>query len=273
MKLEIFNVEHGQCALLTGDDGEHLLIDAGHNSTTGWRPSNYLPEIGVNYLEHLIISNADEDHASDLYRLRQAVFIENLYHNPTVNAADIYTIKGIDQCGDGILALGAMLSGFTEPVRNPPRFGGLKLEMFWNDYPKHFKDENNLSLVSILRWPNLAICFPGDMQKQGWLRLCQDPAFRQAMSGVHLLVASHHGRDDGRSEALFNVTGLNPQVVVISDGGKQHTTQETVDWYATRTRGIKLYGRDRYVLTTRTDGNITVEISPMGGVVYTSRGG
>lgn len=42
MQLQIFDVEHGACALLTADNGTRLMIDCGHNATTGWRPGSYL---------------------------------------------------------------------------------------------------------------------------------------------------------------------------------------------------------------------------------------
>jgi len=43
MRAQIFDVEHGACNLITADTGARVLIDCGHNSTTGWRPSVYLP--------------------------------------------------------------------------------------------------------------------------------------------------------------------------------------------------------------------------------------
>lgn len=147
----------------------------------------------------------------------------------------------------------------------------LEIRNFWNSYPRHFTDENNLSLVTILEWPNLSICFPGDVEKAGWLRLLQDPAFRAAISGVHVFVASHHGRANGCSESLFTATGLVPQVVIISDSGIQYATQETVAWYRARTSGIWLNGERRHVLTTRRDGMIEIRRDSAGATIVTSR--
>jgi hypothetical protein len=42
MELQIFDVEHGACALLTAHNGTRFMIDCGHNSTTGWKPGTYL---------------------------------------------------------------------------------------------------------------------------------------------------------------------------------------------------------------------------------------
>jgi len=59
MKIQIFDPEHVSCALVTADTGAHILIDAGHNTTTNWRPSTYLSGLGVTLLEQLIITNYD----------------------------------------------------------------------------------------------------------------------------------------------------------------------------------------------------------------------
>jgi beta-lactamase superfamily II metal-dependent hydrolase len=91
MKVQIFDVEHGACALVTADTGAHMLIDCGHNSTTGWRPSTYLPSIGVTHLDELVITNYDEDHVSDLPYLVRSVGIGILTRNPTAAQAPAFT--------------------------------------------------------------------------------------------------------------------------------------------------------------------------------------
>ena len=52
------------------------------------------------------------------------------------------------------------------------------LTYFWNKYPTDFEDENNLSLVVILRAHGLTICFPGDMEVAGWRNLLRRPRLR-----------------------------------------------------------------------------------------------
>ncbi len=84
----------------------------------------------------------------------------------------------------------------------------------WNSYP-HFLDENNLSLVFTLHVHGYRFVFPGDMEDQGWRHLlANSPLFRQRVPGVHVLVASHHGRYSGIHRELFDVHGCSPAVVV-----------------------------------------------------------
>jgi beta-lactamase superfamily II metal-dependent hydrolase len=274
VKIQIFDVEHGACALVTADTGARILIDAGHNSTTSWRPSKHLYDQGVLHLEELVITNYDEDHASDLANLVRVVSIGMLMTNPTVTARELKNLKNIGGIGQGIEALVDLKSRYNSPVRGTGvDFGDLSIQTFWNRYPADFEDENNLSLVVILKAYDLTICFPGDMEVAGWRNLLRNPAFVQAISGVNVFVASHHGRENGCCEELFSQTNLYPMIVMISDSGIEYATQETVGWYRGRVRGINLNGETRHVLTTRRDGRILIEATPRGTTVNVARRG
>jgi hypothetical protein len=53
VRLQIFDVEHGAGSLLTADNNMRLIIDCGHNATTGWKPGSYLLRQGIRNLEML----------------------------------------------------------------------------------------------------------------------------------------------------------------------------------------------------------------------------
>lgn len=269
MKLEIFDVEHGQCALLTGDNDEHMLIDCGHNTATGWRPSTHLRKLGVDKLDWFVVTNYDEDHVSDLPNVLYAVDVRVLSRNRSVASSDLRKLKSEHGCGNGIDALAGMIDRFTGSAPSLPSFGGMTLTSFCNKYPTDFDDENNLSLVAILSWPNFKICFPGDMEKAGWKKLLEREDFRVAMSDLNVLVASHHGRESGRCDELFSLTGLNPNLIVVSDGEIQYKSQETINWYGTKAIGCEYNGRYRSVLSTRNDAKINFEIGPNGATFST----
>jgi beta-lactamase superfamily II metal-dependent hydrolase len=260
MRLEIFDVEHGQCALLTDDNGQRMMLDCGHNSATGWRPSLHLDRLGVKSLDWLVVTNYDEDHVSDLPNLLHTVDIRLLLRNRTVSGTDLRKLKSEHGCGKGIDSLASMIGRFTGSATNIPSFGGMTLKTYYNNYPSEFDDENNLSLVTILSWPHFKICFPGDMEKAGWQKLLERQDFRSAMSDVHVFVASHHGRENGCCDELFSLTRMRPQIVVISDGDIRYKSQATVNWYASKASGINFKGNSRTVFTTRSDGKLNFDI-------------
>ena len=258
--LEIFDVEHGQCSLLSSDAGAHMLIDCGHNGGTGWRPSQMLRSRRIFHLDELIITNCDEDHASDLPNVRDVATIGILNRNPTVSGDDLYHLKASGGMGAGIAALADMTTGFSHPIVSWPDYDGMTFRQFWNCYPEDFDDENNLSLVTVMRWPSVngmpafSILYSGDMERPGWLRLLQRADFINEMRDISVFVASHHGRLSGFCAELFEWSGLRPDIFVISDSGIQHATQETISLYRKYARGIAHNGQERRVITTRRDG-------------------
>lgn len=260
MKLEIFDVAHGACALLTCDDGRIVMIDCASNPETGWQPGESLKRRGYATLDGLFITNYDEDHARGLPRLLECVTVTTLWRNRSVTPDTVHRLKSEDGMGRGIEALCDLARRYSLEVP-APSFPDVQFQVFWNDYPS-FDDENNLSLVLVLDLAGIRFVFPGDLEKSGWQALLKVPAFAAAVRGTHVLVASHHGRAGGICEDLFDLHGCNPFFVVISDKGYKHDTQLTVPYYRSKCRGGHFRGETRRVLTTRNDGMITFELSP-----------
>ncbi len=256
MNITIFDVEHGGCALIEADTGARMLVDCGYNATTGWRPSTYLTRRGISYLHELSITNYDEDHVDDLPNLVRSVSIGILTRNPTVSSDQLRYLKREDGIGAGISCLAGMAGSYNQAVAAQPNWGNLSFSRYWNSYPYDFDDENNLSMALLIHHPQLSVLFPGDLEKAGWKKLLLKPGFVADLKRVHVLVASHHGRENGCCEELFSLTGWRPQIVIISDDYKQYDTQETVNWYRQRVTGINFHGSIRHVFTTRKDGAI-----------------
>lgn len=100
------------------------------------------------------------------------------------------------------------------------------------------------------------------METAGWrnlLKLC--PQLKYHLAGTSIFVAPHHGRADGRYAELFNF--LKPEIVIFSDGARRFKSQETDDWYRQRCHGAIVIANPtqrRYVLTTRNDGDMHIEV-------------
>lgn len=266
--LQIFDVDHGQCALLTmpGSTGVHrVLIDCGHSvdfQGAPWYPGAHLANMGVKYIDMLICTNYDEDHASGFPDLiERGIIVGCILGNPTVSAEAIASLKTKDGMGAGIQAIASTLAarrkiGFAQ---SPPLIPSVNLSWSWNPYP-FFDDENNLSLIATFDIHGFRFMFPGDMENQGWNNLLATcPPFRDSIAGVNVLIAAHHGRENGICKDIFDKFGCQPQLVVISDDYKQYDTQETTNYYASKSQGIVGYRGcpgTRYVLTTRLDGEI-----------------
>jgi hypothetical protein len=100
----------------------------------------------------------------------------------------------------------------------------------------------------------------GDMECAGWKALLQRADFRSALNNVDIFVASHHGREDGYCEEMFQYFGTSsPRFVVVSDKSIVHETQKTGAWYAGKATGGVFNGEaNRRFITTRSDGSLIV---------------
>lgn len=265
MILEIFDVEHGACALITTSGGKHILIDCGDNTSTGWEPGTALRARGITSLDRLIVTNYDEDHASGFANLCRNVAVFGLQRNAQVSAELLHHLKSTDGMGAGVANLTAVFSTFNGPPL-PAVVDDVTIAAFSNQPgvpPFGFDDENNLSLAVFISCGVHRIIFPGDMEKSGWRALLQNPGFLQQLKGVTIFVASHHGRENGYCEDVLNLCP-DIQVVVISDKTKGYQSQETVDRYRQYARGFQYDGNQRHVLTTRNDGNMEFSIPAIG---------
>jgi hypothetical protein len=82
---------------------------------------------------------------------------------------------------------------------------------------------------------------------------------------VDIFIASHHGRESGYCENVFNY--CTPKLIIISD--KSITETSITDTYRTYSQGLNVVSGNgsiskRYVLTTRNDGAISLYIDPEG---------
>lgn len=259
MEIKIFDVSHGFCAYVIADNRNVMLFDCGHNSQTGFRPSNYLPLSGCSAIERMFFLNYDEDHLSDLPGILEKLPIAVFHRNRSISAGELRQLK--KQAGPiqpGMQALLGLIDNAGHNVSGYDEFQGIEIETFCNSYPR-FTDTNNLSLVVFLHCGGIHIVFPGDLEKAGWEDLLQNPVFQSHLSRVNIFIAPHHGRQSGYCTEVFDY--CDPDIIVVSDESIKYGTQ-IID-YRKHAKGIPWNGGDtRYVLTTRKDGMITISDPP-----------
>ena len=276
MKIEIHDVDHGGCAVVTGPAGHRLMLDCGLCSDRPWYPS--VTFLGQR-IDTLMLMNLDEDHCEDLPYVWRDCPIGGLVSNPTVDARALRAMKAKHGMRDGVTAATQIFERFGPGFLGSwwHDLGGVAWQIFWNRYAVDFTDTNNLSLAAFVRFGAFTILFGGDLERVGWRWLLRNPDFRAKLAMVNVYVASHHGRENGCCNEIFEI--CRPQLTVFSDGRKQYGTQETRDWYASRTVGIPDYTKPeglfglrplRKVMTTRRDGTITINVANDGRDVVSS---
>jgi beta-lactamase superfamily II metal-dependent hydrolase len=277
MRIDIHDVGHGHCAVVTAPDGTRIMIDCGSDGGKAWWPSiHYYRQ----YIDLLVLQNLDEDHVQDLPDMWSNVTLGGIFTNPTISAPALRYMKPQGMRA-GVEFTHRLLNAFQPGVvsgRLPlDRGGPVSAWSAWNRYGDDFTDTNNLSVATFVTYGSFTALFTGDLEKAGWRRLLTNPLVRRALPSVKVLVASHHGRESGCSDEAFAL--LRPEVVVFSDDDIQYETQNTVEWYRRRVIGIPDLTRPmdvssgqprRRVLTTRRDGSMTLKVNPSGNYVVSA---
>lgn len=255
MKIDIFDVGHGACSVITCPDGKRLMIDCGSKSDPPyWWPS--IQFYGGTFAG-LILTNLDEDHVDDFESTLKNLRISTVCMNDTIDAAGLKQIKR-DGMGVGINAVHNYLQSPT-CLNLPLDMPQITVSMF--RFPLGaFSDTNNLSLMTFVEYGRFCILYPGDLEGPGWNRALLNPNFRALLQRVSLFVTSHHGRENGCCAELFANGLCNPYAFIISDKEMVHDTQETTAWYREHARGLNKILENpwdtpetRYVFTTRSD--------------------
>jgi len=215
----------------------------------------------VNRITGLAVANFDEDHLSDVSQTIASVNPRIIYRNPSVPLEHVIAIKRETGAGPAVRACTiALARTYTAPAPVVD-WGGAALQFYWVNYP-WATDTNNLSLVTFLKFGTAGILVPGDLERPGWQRLLLRDDFKEALRGTNVLVASHHGRESGLEQEIFNY--CTPEIVIVSDKHVEYETQRTD--YGRYATGVWFSdSRVRKAVSTRNNGDITI-VGPLWGV-------
>ena len=99
------------------------------------------------------------------------------------------------------------------------------------------------------------------LETAGFAELMRQQDFRNTLQATNVYVASHHGRENGCSDAVAALL-TDAYYVVISDQGYQFDTQRTLPFYRKIAQGGPFRDEVRRVLTTRRDGRMGFDFRP-----------
>jgi beta-lactamase superfamily II metal-dependent hydrolase len=270
VKLDIFDVGHGFCSVISCPDGKRLMIDcASKTNAPYWWPS--MAFYGTS-LAGLILTNLDEDHVRNFAKTIECLNVASVCINNTIGPEQLRLMKAEGDMGTGVQAV-------YEYLKTPNRLNmlmdipQLTISMFRFPYGA-YTDTNNLSLITFVQYGNFCVLFPGDLEEKAWKPALLNPAFRALLQQVNLFVTSHHGRESGCCAEMFTSGICNPDAFVISDKEMVHDTQETAAWYRQHAKGLHKILENpwdtpetRYVFTTRNDCCLTVNAELNGNFV------
>ncbi len=91
MQVEIFDVGHGHCSVITAPTGHKMMVDCGTRSGDRlWWPSTHH---NGKEIEILALMNLDEDHIRDFGDVLKECKVRSVLTNPTIGAAELRGLK------------------------------------------------------------------------------------------------------------------------------------------------------------------------------------
>lgn len=266
IKFVFWNVQHGHATYLQTPN-QHIVFDLGtgsYGSNHEFSPLLHLKnKWGVKRLDGVLITHPHRDHLDDIVNF-DALSPRVLWRPKHLSEEDIRKANRTDDRTviDQYLKIHNL---FSDPVRTeenpflPENNGGAEFVAF---APKTSSTSNinNHSMVVVVNHASSKMLIPGDNEPASWDELLANKDFVNAIKGTDVLLAPHHGRDSGFSEALFKY--ISPSLVIISDGRFCDTS--ATDRYSKKTRGWTVHKRkggaeERKCVTTRNDGVIVAK--------------
>ena len=265
----IWSVEHGSAAFVICPNGKTIMLDGGNSKD--FSPVCYLQDCyNISQIRQLIISHPHRDHIKDLPNIikyckpktlrrnkcipKQLIYPNDEYYNDEVFQA----YKKLDE---------EYIHSVSDEDKDTPisNWGNVEIKSFYNQ-PDWLTSPslNNLSLLTMLRYQDIEIVFPGDLKPIGWDALLDNTGLAENVgkSDKRILVASHHGRRSGIRNSDDSVYSrfleiMKPHLTIISNSwGNETTDPGSYRYYCL---GMKVYNRDakkwedKKVITTKTN--------------------
>jgi beta-lactamase superfamily II metal-dependent hydrolase len=276
----IFNVEQGQSIFVYPRTSPQygMLIDCGN--TPSFEPIDFLIEKKLlhhdgqqHVLGEFILTNYDQDHFSGLPYFRKKAHVKSIRFAKNLASAEIKAQKPtITQALEHVCYLQDTYTGTV--VEYTPPFVAQAYSLTKSQLNGASPTTNNLSQIVFVEYGGSVICIAGDLEAGAWAQLIAvKTAVKDWLKRTNVLVAAHHGRENGYAEEIFDE--CSPECVIISDKQIVHGTQEGMSQaYANRVRGngVRLLSGQspdaRKVLTTRKDGHIWIRFNTDGTREY-----
>ena len=254
--MTVWDVQLGLAIHVKAPNGKYIVIDLG----TGTYNTSPLRKRMWDNIAYMIITHPHLDHISDILNF-DINAPKILCRPPLLTNEEV--MEGVRQCDRAKFEKYCQINDrYNSPVKyddenytgNPNNYGGLEIQTFSTSLCDH-SNFNNFSMITVFQFSGIKIVVCGDNEKDSFDKLMKESDFKIAVRGADVLVAPHHGRESAYHSEFVSL--VNPRITIISDTTKSDAS--AVDKYTQRSRGWTVRGEERKCLTTRNDGNITVE--------------
>lgn len=257
--MTVWNVQLGLAVHVKAPNGKYIVIDLGTGTYESGNSSPLLKR-RYNNIAYMILTHPHLDHIDDI--LNFELNEPKILHRAT-SLSNSEVMEGVRYCDRAKFEKYCEINDrYNSPVAqenennpdNPYKYGGLTIETYSTSACNH-SNFNNFSIITVFILSGVKVVVCGDNETESLDILMKRSDFKEAVKNADVLVAPHHGRESAYHSDFVSL--VNPRITIISDTNKSGASAS--DKYTRISRGWKVNGATRYCLTTRNDGNITVE--------------
>ena len=257
--MTVWDVQLGLAIHVKAPNGKYIVIDLGTGTLESGNSSPLRKRMFDN-IAYMIITHPHLDHISDIlnFDINSPKILQR-----AKSLTNEEVMRGVRDCDKAKFKKYCDINDrYNSPVRyddennteNPDNYGGLEIQTFSTLVCDH-SNFNNFSIITVFKLSGIKVVVCGDNEKDSFDVLMRRSDFKDAVRNADVLVAPHHGRESAYHSDFVSL--VNPRITIISDTTKSDAS--AVDKYTQKSRGWKVRGEERKCLTTRNDGNITVE--------------
>jgi competence protein ComEC len=213
MEVIFFDVGQGDAALVKFPDGKNMLIDAGPN-LVGFDAGKYflLPYFkrnGINRINTVVLSHADNDHIGGMPTLFRNVKIDQLfdtglYHSSQVCSTYKFLIDS--------LHMDHQIVNHVSQLKKYNNYGVYLLHPNMEFWKKYNNDVNNSSIIVKIVYGKRSFLFTGDIEEEAETVLLNYGNLLK----TDVLKIPHHGSKTSSTMELLKL--VKPQYAIISLG-------------------------------------------------------
>lgn len=277
LEIFIFNVGSAQCIFFypRNHPDYGMFVDCAlgedYNPIEFLIKKNLIHHDGSRHvLGNLTITNYDHDHFFGLPHLIQKMHIQTVSLAKNISSDELKNIK--TEITEALKHLCFLKDTYIHPVPdNIPPYNKHLYSLTQYELGSETINTNHLSQLVFVEYGGSKICIAGDLERFAWEKILLNQEIQKHLSETNVVVAAHHGRDNGYHENVF-LHCINPECIVISDKDIMHDTQDSMaNIYAKHVKtGIYFNGKipPRKVLTTRSDGHLLIRFLMDGSRTY-----
>ena len=206
LRVVFMDVGQGDAALIQTQDGGNVLIDGGPFPNSA---SDVLDKYGVKKLDLVIISHAHADHISGLKSVLENRQVDMIVDAGVPHTSRLY-IDLLRTIEEQKIKYRRARTGMKIDVGQE-----LRIDIVWPPDSKSRQGEdllNNESIVALIKYQNVNLLFPGDIQADGQRSLLKTGQSVKAQ----ILKVPHHGSRNAAEKDF--IEAVQPEVSVISVG-------------------------------------------------------